>query len=52
MTDPYEPPSDRGRRMISYTAMGYATATLLLLGLCCYGIYWANHAIIDVLSSP
>ena len=50
MTDPYEPPSDRARQVIGYTALGYAIATLLLLGLCCYGVYWANHTIIGLLS--
>lgn len=48
MTDSDEPP-DRVRRMIAFTAMGYAIASLLLLGLCCYGIYWANQTLVDFL---
>ncbi|QSB14205.1 hypothetical protein JQS43_22240 [Natronosporangium hydrolyticum] len=47
MTDPFEPPpSDRGLRMIGITALGYAISTLVLLGLCCYGIYWANQELL------
>jgi hypothetical protein len=51
MTDFGEPPSDRGQRMIGYTALGYAVATLLLLGFCCYGAYWTNQTIIGILGS-
>lgn len=49
MTDSYEPP-DRGRRIVGYTALGYAIALLLLLALCCYGVYWVDHTIADFLS--
>jgi hypothetical protein len=46
----FEPNHDRDRRALGVVAMGYAIASLLLLGLCCYGVYWTGHMIIDALS--
>jgi hypothetical protein len=51
MTAPFEPDPDRNRRLLNRTALGYAVAALLLLAVCCYGVFWLGRLIEQILSN-
>jgi hypothetical protein len=51
MAGAFEPNPHRDRRALRRVAVGYALAGVLLLGVCCYGVYWLGATMIELLSS-
>jgi hypothetical protein len=51
MGDAFEPNPNRDRRALRRVALRYALAGVLLLGVCCYGVYWLGATLIELLSS-
>jgi len=46
----WEPAPDRDKRALRRVAWRYAIAAILLLGVCCYGVYWLGTELLAPLA--